>query len=598
MQAEKFRALIRETYITPIRSVLIIDDDYPTLEEVLTAPKKDKRWHSNPKQIEKVIAQFRADHQPMNVDIHDGSNVGMRDQTKAVKRLHQSDLLVLDYELDRSKKGDGTKAIKITRNILENHHFNLMVLHTRENLERVFREMLLALLPRAGLKAWDDAAKSALPMLEEAEEENVDIVTELRDCMDISHFLHAWQTGIDHLFDPDEFAPSFAEFGEICVASNWTTDEEKKTVASWVISHVGNSLSGQMATKTLSNVTWAKDGPFWIRSDSGFIAFVNKAIEGDDADETDLVTKLLEALVKWSPRPSRLFLTKLRAEIGESGGIAEDKALGTRHVHANWYLRLLCSDKANRDFFLTETLSRHSEQLLETVVPATTDFASRLVEAEDKKTEETDICLHHYGVDLRETAEKERARFEHNAFVCSKAVAGYHLAPGHVFKNGDAYWICLTPACDLVPGQKSSGRFENVGQNLPFTAVRLQKVMPPAPDAVSKIKKAYEKTYDRAMGAGRYMVLNVAGELVTLSLNRPDDESSAPHWFSLFAAKQGVFDPKDAKFKFYKNEQAKNGRLVSRSFEAKIVGQLRYEYALNLMSKLGVTMTRVGLDFQ
>lgn len=597
MQAEKFRELIRETYITPIRSVLIIDDDYPTLEEVLTAPNKRKRWHSNPKQIGKVIAQFRADHQPMNVDIHDGSNVGMRDQTKAVKRLHHSDLLVLDYELDRSKVGDGTKAIKITRNILENHHFNLMVVHTRESLERVFGEMLLALLPRTGLKLWDTAAKAALPMLENAEEENGEIVAQLKGCMDTSHFLHAWQAGIDHLFDPDEFAPSFAEFDDICAATNWNTLEEKQTVASWVISEIGKSLSSQMTNKTISNVTWAKDGPFWIRSDSGFIAFVNKA-KDDDGDQTDLITMLLDALLRWSPRPSRLFLTKLRAEIGENGQIAEDKALGTKHVHANWYRRLLSSDRANRDFILTETLSRHSEQLLETIVTGTTDFASRLVEVEDEKADYEEICSRHYGVDLRETADKERARFEHNAFVCSKAVTGYHLAPGHVFKNGEAYWICLTPACDLVPGQKASGRFEHVGKNLPFTAVRLQLVMPPSADASSKAKRSYEKTYDRAMGAGRYMVLDISGKLVTLSLNHPDDESSAPHWFSLFAANQGIFDPNSARFKFHKNEQAKNGRLISRSFEAKIVGQLRYEYALNLMSKLGVTMTRVGLDFQ
>lgn len=31
--------------------------------------------------------------------------------------------------------------------------------------------------------------------------------------------------------------------------------------------------------------------------------------------------------------------------------------------------------------------------------------------------------------------------------------------------------------------------------------------------------------------------------------------------------------------------------------KAKIVGQLRYEYALNLIQKLGIEFTRIGLDF-
>ncbi|WP_137475109.1 hypothetical protein [Escherichia coli] len=33
------------------------------------------------------------------------------------------------------------------------------------------------------------------------------------------------------------------------------------------------------------------------------------------------------------------------------------------------------------------------------------------------------------------------------------------------------------------------------------------------------------------------------------------------------------------------------------SVEAKIVAELRYEYALNLLGRLGVSKSRVGLDF-
>jgi hypothetical protein len=37
--------------------------------------------------------------------------------------------------------------------------------------------------------------------------------------------------------------------------------------------------------------------------------------------------------------------------------------------------------------------------------------------------------------------------------------------------------------------------------------------------------------------------------------------------------------------------------LVMRKYQAQVVAQLRYEYALNLMQRLGTSMTRVGLDF-
>ena len=37
--------------------------------------------------------------------------------------------------------------------------------------------------------------------------------------------------------------------------------------------------------------------------------------------------------------------------------------------------------------------------------------------------------------------------------------------------------------------------------------------------------------------------------------------------------------------------------LVLKHHMAKVVSQLRYEYAINLLQKLGVSLTRVGLDF-
>ncbi len=42
-------------------------------------------------------------------------------------------------------------------------------------------------------------------------------------------------------------------------------------------------------------------------------------------------------------------------------------------------------------------------------------------------------------------------------------------------KADKGYWICLSPACDLVPGQKTSGLFGRVKGSMPFTIVQLTK---------------------------------------------------------------------------------------------------------------------------
>ena len=51
---------------------------------------------------------------------------------KVVNHLHQSDLLILDYQLDKSKSGDGTLAIQILRDLISNEHFNLVIVYTNE----------------------------------------------------------------------------------------------------------------------------------------------------------------------------------------------------------------------------------------------------------------------------------------------------------------------------------------------------------------------------------------------------------------------------------------------------------------------------------
>ena len=121
MSSEHYAAFIEEAFVKPIRSVLIVDDDYPTFDEMLATEiehqakreiHKIKEWYKNPARIKKVIDSFRVPARPLLVDIHDGSNVGAGADVKVASHLHQSDLLVLDYQLDRTKKGDGTLAIK------------------------------------------------------------------------------------------------------------------------------------------------------------------------------------------------------------------------------------------------------------------------------------------------------------------------------------------------------------------------------------------------------------------------------------------------------------------------------------------------------
>ena len=585
MKPEVFREFLREAYIEPVRSVLIVDDDYPTFDEILSQTKTEKRWREKPDDVLNVISQFRK-NQPMMVDIHDGQNVDFGAEAKAISHLHQSDLLILDYELDRGQK-DGSRAISIVRNVLENNHFNLILVHTREELSQVFTSMLLGVLSKQIVMLSPEDSEAAQAQVEAAELDHENIVAELLESMGLQQYLKFREDPTGQL-SIDEGV--FGQFLVVCEKAGWNDADARQIVAKWTLERVHETYVEQMNQNGPHELSWSAEQPFWIRCSSGFIAFTNKA----DGGGVNLIDQLLDGLCDWGPRPSRLFLVKLRAEMERAGVVAEDRALGTKHAHASWYSRLLAAEKAPREFLLAETLSRSSEKLLAEVLPKISDFAARLIDSEETHDGVEPVIKSRFGIDLADGGQARKARNEHNVFVCSKEVEGYHLAPGHIFEADHQHWICLTPACDLVPGQKKVGRFSGIGEHLPFTAVRLHKV--DQPDSTNPNSKP-NKRYSKALNTGRYFIVNLGGNLQTFSINEPDDESSSPLWYSLFAADQGRFDKSSMKLKLFRTQEVENAGLTASPLEGKIVAQLRYEYALNLMQKLGVSMTRIGLDF-
>ncbi len=124
---DSLSSLVSEAFIEPIRSVLIIDDRYPTWETIFGQsgydPEKRDLWEERENMLA-VVSQFRAKSPALIVDIHDGKN-----NVNIGSYLHQSDLLVLDFQLEPLEPY-GVRAAEILRSLLSNSHFNLVVLHT------------------------------------------------------------------------------------------------------------------------------------------------------------------------------------------------------------------------------------------------------------------------------------------------------------------------------------------------------------------------------------------------------------------------------------------------------------------------------------
>ncbi|MGJ8673910.1 response regulator receiver domain [Rubritalea sp.] len=591
-QQKPYSDFINEVFITPIRSVLIIDDQYPTLEEQLNShldPAENKNsptknWRKQSRDISEIIQHFRK--RKWLIDIHDGSNLVDPDWKDVCGHLHQSDLLILDYQLDGNHSG-GDKCIKVIRHLSENEQFNLTVVHTEhESTTEVFNNILLSLLVPCPLLAKTNAKLQQ--NIENWELEDPLIVGKLVESIDDSIYIEFRdkKRKLMSEFNTHE-GGQFSQLSTLFDNKPTTLKINKTSLLLWVLRQYEVKIANKFSTAVDSSIpTWQRDGDEinWIRTDKLFVTVNSKRVT------KDLPDALLKALILWAPNPPRLVLSKLRSQLASMGVAAEDSFLGNTELQLAWYHKLLESSSDARRSRIQETIINYwngiSHGLEGNLIEFTTELLSNI---DDASLDSTTTVERHFS-----TSPSQMATLQLNAHNCSTKPTGFHLAPGHIIKRKDTFWLCLSPSCDLVPGQKEGGRFGRLKSAIPFKAVQLTKWANPV-DALSKVNDNCQIfiELDNKIIAFRY--LPAAKEN-----SQEDSIAPNPAWDELYAKNKGKF-PTDGSMVLELGQLEWNDKgegNVSAIWEQGIVvGQLRYEYAINLMQRLGYTLSRVGLDF-
>jgi len=148
--ASAYGDFISQAYIYPIRTVVVVDDDFPTIDTLL-AEGKNTKSETATEMVQKIIEVCRNRERPWLVDVHDGKNLETEEEKVATSHLQHTDLLVLDYHLDPSSPTDGSKAIDILRQMAQNDHFNLVIVYTAGDeqaggdIDKVVREIVIGL---------------------------------------------------------------------------------------------------------------------------------------------------------------------------------------------------------------------------------------------------------------------------------------------------------------------------------------------------------------------------------------------------------------------------------------------------------------------
>lgn len=585
-----FSNLVKQAFIDPIRSVLIIDDQYPTWEQIFGDEGYDSsdsaRWTPKSK-ILKVVKQFRRMSPALTVDIHDGQQ-----NEEIGSYLHQSDLLVLDYQLEKNEP-HGIRAASIIADLLNNNHFNLVIVHTAAgDLIDPFNTILMSMLTPLGIN--EGRVQEGLELVEALEdsgqEQFANVLDELRHALNASAYvaLQSFVRNGGRRAECMKSAPEFAGFRMIADRADWNVGDRVK-VMEWGMSlHDVKVASYNALPRDLRWSVPRNRRKSWIRTNGGFIAFADKK-------NTELLKILQAAIEDWRPSPSRLMSSHIRAEISKQGAGAEDNALSDQHAYWHHYQELRGAPlddspqahKNRRKVLLESHAARHAERLLDLIGGKAVEFGMKVLEADPSESNpRRKGFASHYAIKSSIRAERDKARAHYNAHISTKQLSGWHLQPGHIFRIEQEMWVCLSPSCDLVPMQKTTAavRDSSAASVKPFVAVRLSP----------------KQTYTSSEVNSNTLVFLKSGDTIqTYSVYPRGGEFGSPVWRLFLAADYGKFNIREDRtasltlsYLFGREKQ-----MQVEPVDAQLVGQLRYEYALNLIQKLGVEFTRIGLDF-
>lgn len=571
-------ALIDDVFIKPIRTVMVVDDEFPTLDDFLRVGQElDKKKVGNIPRVQEILSICRNKTRGWLVDIYDGSI--KTEDMEVAGHLRHSDLLILDYHLEwPSNSGD--KAIQILRELAKSPHFNLVIVYSAADINQIVGEIAL------GLTCNDSKLECSFQQVEDAIDEwsdkVPDIIDQLFGAIDPLTFVRIRWNEKRNLKEElsQDYLASFAAIADS--AKSVGVNLPPTLILKWCLSKLQQKFAESLSSEYLGKVTVGIDDveTNWIRTGGLFITVVSKSQPTDE-----LPSRLSRALQSWDPLPQRLILSKLQTELEAAGTSAEDDILSNRHLQAGWLDDFL--NENGQMIPTSTTVERHWESLGDAIKPALMDYSIELTKS---LCEISDIKQHHFESEapLDFEAERNLVRLESNIYACSKRVTGSHLAVGHILRtqrnNEDLYWICLTPACDLEPGQKESGWSARLGTWMPFKAVQL------FPE--NKDEALVEATKNN------HLFLRIDNTIKTFGFTPRPSATSNPKWEQMFAENGGIFDDSDRTLSIADLSANKEGKLAANVEKGQVVAQLRYEYALNLLQRLGTNLSRIGLDFQ
>lgn len=587
-KVNSYEQLIKEAYIFPIRSVLVVDDEFPSLDGYISTALNQRAQKAlgveNVELVRDILSFCRKKDRPWLVDIHDASEGGTDAEASIAKHLHHSDLMILDYHLE-GQAGGGDASIKLMRALAQNDHFNLVIIYTKGYVDNDVRKVFYELLPALAYADYESLPRARF--------------------FELSGMIDAWlienDIGMQALLEMLSYDQYLRE--RFKRAGKEVSGKIRKDISlllrdrtqlaitpnelfSWLMQNQHESHAAEMSTVDFGRISFsfsADDAPNWIRTGSLFITVINKKCK-----PAVLEDELFNALLDSCPGPQQLLMAKMRAQIDGRGAVAEAQVLDDVYMQAGWLSELLDANARDKSELIDNSITKHWDALGDRLRAGMESFANRLLDEIGRCDKSTTLKKFFGSI----ASDKDAIISRINAYNNAKPVVSSHLMTGHILNfSADGsqrdLWLCMSPACDLVPGQKNGG-LKNSIRVMPFTAVKLHLT-----SLSTALKKANENVF---------VFLRLDDDVVAFSFCPDGNVNASPVWERMYASNDGVFGHNGSLVvtrvsPAIKGDDVATSAMATSDFSVGVVAQLRYEYAINLLQRLGNNVSRIGLDY-
>lgn len=476
MADPQYEQAVKASFIeTPLRTVLMIDDQFPTYSDLFAGtdfPQRDR--------AAALYAAFRDDHH-MIVDIENSVtdvNAG---------HFRKSDLVILDYHLIPNSQ-DNTRSVELIRSLAASNHFNTVVVYTSEpDQDAVWLDTMAGL---AG--GWHDVPNEVIG-------ETLQYWEQLENKEELSQppkeaLLEFARRGSRKSMDKDTLNAAIAEL----VNDNAVPQMHAAKVLQHLIIQNLAQRAGQFTGHPSSGVVGDyRNGQRWLQTGNVFVVIMQKPQTDDHTAEAAAIMNSLElAFVDWRPNIVQILMSEIQNAVETEGIAGSDAILRQPDTQSalTYYLLQGLGEKFDVDderavggpvSALVDKVVDSLRQRLSSYRPLL-DLMETAVKGDLRGLEWTTNdwpagkALVLKTSELARTADvqPDRLMFRLNHFLSTEGRGRPHLTTGTIFKRQDVeeYFVVVSPACDLVAGQTNDMQAwaSAISPVRPVIAVKLQ----------------------------------------------------------------------------------------------------------------------------